>query len=687
MEFSIFGEAVAKQFKVMSEHSLYRVQVEKDKLWETYLGSFPEGTNPIFKERTEHDCQGCKSFVRAIGAVVAIINGELVSVWDIQIGGFYQIVADAMAGLVKSSPVDNVFLYTEKTAGIPKNHQQLESGEILTWSHFFVNLPTTSVVRGVDIGPKLADARSTHDVSLRGLLEIEPDAVETVLELIAQNSLYRGDEHKFAVESFQKMQKAFCKVPVGQDLFVWERVGGQAHSAMRIRNTVIGTLLTDLSEGKELEYAVKAFETKVAPTNYKRPTSLVTKAMIQKAQATIEELGFTSALERRYAVLDDITINNILFADRTTKKAMNVFDELASQVPEKIKKLDKVEEVTIENFIANILPKAESLEVLFENRHGSNLVSLIAPVDPTAKGMFKWQNNFSWSYAGSVADSMRERVAELGGRVDGALRFTHAWNHPEVGRNSSLMDLHVFMPGSSAHKDGSHNTYPSGRRVGWNHRGDVLSAGTQDVDHTAEAKEGFIPVENISFPSIHKMPEGKYIFKIHNWQLRHPTTSGFKAEIEFGGQVFQYEHPQPLKHHEWVTLAEVTLKNGVFSIEHKLTSQQSSVKKWNLNTQTFHKVNVVMHSPNHWDGHGVGNKHYFFMLADCANEGQARGFFNEFLTSDLDQHRKVFEMVGSKMKTEESNRQLSGLGFSSTQRSHVLCRVKGSFNRVIKINF
>ena len=45
------------------------------------------------------------------------------------------------------------------------------------------------------------------------------------------------------------------------------------------------------------------------------------------------------------------------------------------------------------------------------------------------------------------------------------------------------------------------------------------------------------------------------------------------------------------------------------------------------------------------------------------------------------------EIVGAKMKTEESTNQLSGLGFSSTQRNYVLCRVKGSFSRTIKITF
>ena len=75
------------------------------------------------------------------------------------------------------------------------------------------------------------------------------------------------------------------------------------------------------------------------------------------------------------------------------------------------------------------------------------------------------------------------------------------------------------------------------------------------------------------------------------------------------------------------------------------------------------------------------------MLEGCANNGTARGFYNEFLKSDLDQHRKVLELVGTKLRTDESLEQLSGVGFSSTQRNSLLCKVTGSFSRIININF
>lgn len=61
MLFKPFGDAVAKQFAKMSSHQLYRVDIGPDDLWNTYPGSFPEGSNPMFKARTEHDWRQVKT--------------------------------------------------------------------------------------------------------------------------------------------------------------------------------------------------------------------------------------------------------------------------------------------------------------------------------------------------------------------------------------------------------------------------------------------------------------------------------------------------------------------------------------------------------------------------------------------------------------------------------------------------
>jgi hypothetical protein len=693
--FHDFKVAVSAQFAVMEKHQLFVSTTSKETIRSTYLNSFKEGDDPLYITNTEHDCTCCKQFINNIGKVLAIVDGKLVSIWDIQIGGKYQPVVDALSKLVKADGIDSVYYHFEKSVGQNITFQQLENGDVKEWEHFHQILPTKYVVTNKSsesIESLQGKARTACSTLRRGLDEITQDSLEVIVDLISQKSLYRGEEHLKAVKDFLKTLKTYKNIVSEQKTnFVWLTSITLKHLCT-FRNSVIGTLATDLSSNVDLEDAVKMFEAKVAPTNYKRPTKLVTKAMITKAQTRAVELNLIDSLPRRYAILSDVTINNVLFADSSAKPQMGAFDKLITKTATKTPKMDKVEEVSIENFVNNILPSAETLEVFVENSHKGNFVSLIAPVNTDSELLFKWSTNFSWSYNGEVADSMKERVTAAGGRVDGVLRFTHSWNH--TGKNNSLMDLHVFMPTCSyIHKNEVKNkvyeSYPNGQRVGWNNRKDFKSQGEQDVDYTNSAPENYIPIENITFPSINKMPEGDYYLKIHNWNgTRKRNSTGFKAEIEFQNQLFQYDYPKPLKHHEWVDVAKITLKNKNFTIEHLIpTGTEQSQDIWNLSTQNFKKVSTVMMSPNHWDGEQTGNKHYFFMLEDCLNPDDTRGFYNEFLKQELNEDRKVFEMLGSELKAKYSENQLSGLGFSSTQKNHVLVKVTGSFNRTIKIKF
>jgi hypothetical protein len=398
---------------------------------------------------------------------------------------------------------------------------------------------------------------------------------------------------------------------------------------------------------------------------------LITKDMIEQAKKKLAELGLTSALERRYATLRDITVNNILFADRNTKRAMtgNVFDDLSATVGEKTKSLDKIEEVSIAKFISEILPRAESLEVLLENQHQGNLVSLIAPIDPTAGSLFKWDNNFSWSYNGEFADSIKERVKQAGGKVEGDLCCRLAWfNHDDL-------DFHMQEP--------------DGNTISFRTRGRVSrSGGDLDVDMNAGSGTTRTPVENIVYPSHRTMKEGVYSLIVHQFSKRESTNVGFEVEIDLMGTIYRFVHGKAVQSDLKVVVAKMNYskKDGLTMIS-GLPSTQAVRTVWGVPTMTFNKVNVVMLSPNFWDEGKVGNKHFFFMLEGCLNDGSARGFFNEFLKDSLTPHRKVFEMVGSKMKVNSSPDQLSGMGFSSTQKNTLVCRVKGSFTRTIKIVF
>lgn len=684
-DFSVFSKAVSKQLEKMEKLGLYTVDLDKDVLWNLYQDSYPEGYNKIYKTNREHDCNCCKQFIRNCGNIVAFEEGELVTIWDIEVPHPYNLVAEALSKYVKEFNTSNVFLTGFKKIGAESTKQITESGTVINWNHFYHNFSNEYVVQEDKIPATLGTIREDKQVLERSLKEISQESVDIVLDLISQNSLYKGEEFKAILQTLSTLKKNFAKLETveAQQGFLWD-TAKQLKGAGRFRNTVIGTLLIDISEGVDLEVAVKKYEDKTAPSNYKRPTALITQGMIKKAEETIVELGLQNALQRRVANINDITINNVLFADRSAKKSMGVLQDIIKPTAKSTPKFDKVEEVSIERFINDILPTATSVEAFIQNEHKANLVTLVAPVDKDAGNMLKWKNNFSWSYNGEVTDSMKERVSAAGGRVDGVFRFTHSWN--ELEPNQSLMDLHVFLPGNSNDRSTTcHDNYGSLERVGWNNRKHLKSGGVQDVDYTDQAPEGYIPIENITFPTLSKMPEGDYVCKIHNWSYRNSAGRG-KAELECGGKLYQYEYPRT-KHKEWVTIATVTLKNGVFTVNSDLPSNTTSQKVWNITTEEFQPVSVIMNSPNHWDGECTGNKHYFFMIKGCKTDESVRGFYNEFLSNELTPHRKVFEVLSAKMKAEPSDDQLSGIGFSSTKRASLICKVSGSFNRTVKVVF
>lgn len=695
-DFKNFARHVRDRFNTLTadkNRQVYRVDVAGDELWDTYLKSFPEGTNPMFRERTEHDCSCCRSFIRGVGGLVTISNaGEIQTIWD-EPGSdpTYKVVSAALAEKVRSAKIENLFRATEPSYGVESNVERKEGKPDIVWHHFNCKIP--GHLHSKEPGAKLAEAASAHQVFSRGLEEFSLGTLGIVVDLIESNSLYRGEEHLPAVQGFVALKEQWERTPPEKrDVFLWSNV---FVPASRFRNTVIGTLCQDLAEGMEVEAAVARFEKKVAPENYKRSSAPITKGMIDKALTTLRELGLEDALPRRFATIRDVSPNNVLFVDRGARPHMK--DPLADLLMTAVKPNKKKQEslaksgadITGEDFLREVIPGAESVELHFERPHLANLMSLTAPVHAGTGRLFQWDNEFAWCYTGGNADSsMRRAVQEKGGRVDGVFRFTHSWNH-EGRRNGSLMDLHVFMPGCPIEPgNGVDDFYGNNERVGWNHRQHLSSGGIQDVDYVHIAPEGYIPVENITFPDVARMPEGRYVCKIHNWQLRAPTQGGFRAEIEVGGQLYEYDYPQPLGHKKWITVADVTLKNRQFTVKHHLEPSSSQVEKWGIKTQTLIPVETIMLSPNYWDDKGSGNKHFLFTLRGAKNPDEIRGFFNEFLRSDLVPHRKVFEVLASKTKCAPSDDQLSGVGFSSTRKDTATFTVrKDGTTRTYNVQF
>ena len=684
-DFKEFRTLLQQHFNEMVKDGapLFITNADEDKLYNLYLDSFPAGTNPIFRKRREYDCSCCRRFVKNIGKLVSFMDGQMVTIWDFDTkSDVYQPVVDALAAYVKTCAVVNPYYVSRNMISDGKFGTEMnceydaDHKAVRTWDHFAVEIPQRFIVNSYDVSTKMAEWRDSANVFKRSLEELTMDAVDTVLELIAQNSLYRGKEFEGLVRGFKSDKQVYDRLPdEKKSAYVWMAPGGASMNRLRIRNTAIGTLLVNLSEGMDVDAAVTAFEKVVAPANYKRPKAIFTKKMLEDAQKTVTELGYMNSLARRFATLDDITANNILFCNRDAAPrvmgAANPFEAMAKSLGTDPKKFGRAEEIGIEKFVKEVLPTAAGLELFMENRFSKNMVSLIAPQDKSAPSMFKWSNGFSWAYTGNMADSdIRENVKAAGGKVDGVLRFSIQWNDVPGEWDENDEDAHCIEP------DKNHIYF--GNK--WHPRTD----GCLDVDITHPSRDK-AAVENITWPDIKKMKEGEYSFYVNCFASRGGKT-GFRAEIEFDGNIYSFNYDKPLHGGQNVAVAKVTLKDGKFSIKEQLPSSTSTREIWGVNSNQFVPVSVAMYSPNYWDEQtGNGNRHYFFMLKDCVNTEKPNGFYNEFLKADLLQHKRVFEALGSQMAVQSVDDQLSGVGFSETQHNSFIVKVQGATERVLKV--
>ena len=670
MNFKDFKKDVESAFNAMIADNLFVVNVDKDLLWMSYLLSFEDETI-----RQDHNCNACKSFIRHYGKVVAIDpqTYKVKTFWDDVHTPGYEKTASDLAKLVKEAGIGDIFIQdVNEFHGCDHNVQLLPDGTTRTWTHLYVTIPNkfkfNKRVHHFDSAAGYrGDVRARAGVFERSLSELKLSAVETVIELIEDNNLYRGEEFLKTLQEFRRtMLEADNLSPEVRTNYCWFNFKSPI---AKIRNTAMGTLLIDLSNGVDLERAVKSYENIMAPANYKRPTALITKKQIEAAQKKVEELGLTDALPRRHAHVEDISVNDVLFVNRDTRARMKggMFDALTETAMVNPKEFTKATEVSAQKFVTDILPGAKDVSILVENRHIPNFVTLTAPENPDANQLFKWNNNFAWVYNGSVADSFKEKVKAAGGNVNGFLRCSLHWF------NYDDLDLHVTEPGGSEIYFGHKNGY---------------SGGVLDVDMNAGSGKTRDAVENIIWTDPSRIRTGSYRVRVHNFARRESIDVGFEMEIEINGEIHKFNYSKMIPHGDYVDVARIEVdRQGNISLTPSIpegTTSFKSVNEWGIDTMKFQKVSCIMFSPNHWEGNSVGNKHLFFMVDGCKNPEPVRGFFNEYLRADLERdHKRVFEALGARAKTEYSDEQLSGLGFSSTSRNDVIVKVDNKSFKII----
>jgi hypothetical protein len=700
-----FVTLIQAQFdKMCATGKLFRSSLTGNQVWDLYISKFPPEADPIFRDpaSTSHNCNFCKNIIRRYGNIVAIdADNNIMTMFDVDAPEDYAPSAKAITEHIKAHPISDVFFETfqelnslpyesctKSTSkfklGIDKNVKRytkeeadkfgvVKANQIVSFNHFHLFLPKAFV----DMGTKSVESimggyRDAKNVFERAMMEIPLDTLVLVKDLIAQGSLLDGQTHLYKIEQIIPLKKEYDKLAASQrSNWCWTASFGLPFA--KFKNELIGALCSELAEGKELNAACQAWNKRVDPVNYMKTTAPITKRQIEEAREFVESNGYVESFNRRFATIDDIKASEIkhINAGSGEIKSVSIFDGVKStSTRHKRSEFAGVEEVSIDKFMSDILPSCTSVEAFLANNQEGNLVSLTTACLKESKPIFKWNNNYSWTFNGNLAgkSQIKEAVKSFGGKVDGVLRFSIMWS----GDNEDNSDL-------DAHCKEPHGLiYFASRRL-------ITGGGELDVDirrplYECRNKEA---VENITYPSLAKMKNGTYEFLVHQYSADH--SKGFKAEIEFGGELFSYEYNKPVSGK--IPVATVTLKDGVFSIAHILPETASSKDLYGLPTNEFHKVNLICLSPNHWDDNNVGNKHFFFMLDGCKCPTSIRSFHNENLLPELADHRKVLEVLGTTNMIAPAEKQLSGLGFNATVHDELILRLQGSFKRVIKIKF
>lgn len=732
--FQEFSKKVADQFSKMQKNGkLYRTDFDGQDLYELYLKSFRVGDNKAFRcpESSEHNCNHCNNYIRRYGNVVALVDNKIVTMYDIDLdeSNEYYAVAKAMSEALKNSSIKGVFIETynslkelpyEKSSknreryvlGIESNVKRytkeeaekytlevddidkpgetkkiyiVKPNETRTFHHFYGSLDGALVdTTGDSIASIVGVFKSNYDVFSRTMREIPAETFQVVEELILQGSFLNGDTYLRGVKAFRKYAEEYAELhPDEKDNWCWNT--SYLNPIAKFKNTQMGESISDLAEGKPLSVVHAQWWDREDPFKKHNKISAITPTQKKAAEKYVMENGLEQAFYRRAATFKDLAASEIYHVNNQTDEPVKVsmFDAVKTQTKStrhKKSMFDKVEEVSIEKFMKDILPTCSKVQLFLEGRHKGNMCNLTTALHEGAPNIFKYNNPFCLTYDGGLAGKslIAEAVEAAGGDINGVLNARLAWNTDKDNPNDrSDLDLWAVEPNgdsigfSTAYRKDKGNRSPM--------------SGQLDVDNTDPGSK--LAVENITWTDLSKMKPGTYLIQVN--QYRSQNSKGFEMEIATDDSETIFHYKKPLRTQEIVDVCRVVLDDkGNFTVKPILPVAATTASEiYGLDAGEFHDVSTICLGPNHWGSKPTGNKEYLFMVKGALSPNPIKSYHAADLTPELYKHRAVLQMLGMELAVESTKDQLCGVGFNATIRDEVVLKLSGNFNRVVKVKF
>lgn len=267
-----------------------------NEVFAAYLDAF----EPSVKQH--HNCSACRRFVEAYGTLVIIdpVTGRTTSaVFDEEdCDDLYREPVRAILKHVKRAEVTGVFLSSSSIWGHPVTQQ---------WCHLSVQAPTTYGHVLLTAGQAMAAKREDHNTVARALADYSQANLDTALQLLRTDSLYRSEKVLGPVEWLRDLQFARAAAHGNlRDNILWRAIATAPEGFCHPKSSMTGTLLDDIASSMDYETVSRRFAAKMAPLQYQRPQAAPSAGNIARAESIFATLGLERSLHRRFARLEDI---------------------------------------------------------------------------------------------------------------------------------------------------------------------------------------------------------------------------------------------------------------------------------------------------------------------------------------------------------------------------------------------
>lgn len=371
----------------------FLVKVERNELFEAYLANLPED------RRQEFNCSCCKKFLREYGhaAIVDQSNCQLRSLlWDENddaIPEDFKASVAAMRAIVEASTIDKAFVSDKTVVGdrIKGGHEhfELDLGALREGS---VKLKTAR--------QNMIFSRETQSMFAEAVGIYPAELAKTAFDLFTLDQNLHGYPTFLAyLQMFQSVHNKLTELKDGTQQqrrnLIWLCSVMLPFGTTRIKNTPLGGFLDTLKEGgpANVQYAIAGFKAKVKPTEYKRPKTAPAEATVKRAEEIIAQLGLESALLRRYARADELRYLWQPTVSDEPKKGEGVFSSVMARdaAPKDTAKLEiDGGSITMAEFVRDVLPSAESVEMLLMAGLSAPFGSFVTAADPNAGRLLRW---------------------------------------------------------------------------------------------------------------------------------------------------------------------------------------------------------------------------------------------------------------------------------------------------------